>query len=467
MYRIVTVPFILSFAPFVGADSPEIGLVHSETNIEDLSKIGVHSEPNGTDSGKDSLSSLFHLLNHDTQHMLAQALERHGAQPAMEDPEVNALMSGLLHDELEERQEEAHKKWLAERDAEAKKRQEAEEKRKREAEAREEEREASRKAHQEEMDKMREEMKADRARAKAEMEERHRAHEEFMRKNEERRAEAAKRHAQSKEKHAANWDRMQGLLATVHAGLEEATDGWRDAPFWDDFFHNASTASSWQHLGLAHLEPALNAAGMQHQHHVLVLEPGKAGLAQSIAEGIRKKEIENVLASGYGNEEGDNHDIVVEVGLLDAMAMGHVEGGDENRLQALKRASSRLASLVKPGGTWISVSAVPPTLRVPMLSRLSGGSFAIPSDGENPMTGTHTIVLSSTPKMPEGKGLRGSAASQVTNMLLYGSKDAHVWAYRMRRAEDATTDGGDISQSALDGLLDVIRQQRPGTREDL
>merc|ERR1719379_1563642 len=159
------------------------------------------------------------------------------------------------------------------------------------------------------------------------------------------------------------------------------------------------------------------------------------------------------------------HDLVVEVGLLDAMAMGHVQGSDENRLEALKKASGRLASLVKPGGTWISVSAVPPSLRVPMLGRLSSRFFAVPSENEDPAAGTHTIVLNSAPQM-EVKGLRGSAASQVTNMLLYGSKDAHVWAYRMRRAEDGNEDGG-IPESALDGLLDGIRQQRPGTREDL
>jgi len=456
MAHILGFAFLLSSVSFASADSSaiasQIGIVHKESETETSNETG--------------LEGLFHLLNHDTQHHLALALERAGAQPAMEDPEVNALMSGLLHDELEEREEDAHKKWVEEREAEARKRQETEEKRKRALETQEAERKAAQKAHQQEMDKMREEMKADRQRAQVEMEERHRAHEAFMRKNEERREEAMRRHAESKEKHAANWERMQSLLATVHAGLEEATDGWRDAPFWDDFFQNTSTASSWQMLGPAHLEPAFKAAGVEPQHNVLVLEPGQAGLAQSIAEGIRQKEIEHVLASSYGKEESDNHDLVVEVGLLDAMAMGHIDGGDQGRLDALKKASSRFATLVKPGGTWISVSAVPPTLRVPMLNRLSSRFFAMPSDKEDAAAGTHTIVLSAAPKTLEAKGLRGSAASQVTNMLLYGSKDAHVWAYRMRRAEDVTADVG-IPEANMDGLLDVIRQQRPGTREDL
>eukprot|EP00746_Dinoflagellata_sp_MGD_P000674 gnl/MRDRNA2_/MRDRNA2_101211_c0_seq1.p1 gnl/MRDRNA2_/MRDRNA2_101211_c0~~gnl/MRDRNA2_/MRDRNA2_101211_c0_seq1.p1 ORF type:complete len:457 (+),score=132.93 gnl/MRDRNA2_/MRDRNA2_101211_c0_seq1:111-1481(+) len=454
MCHSIALVFLLRSAAIAHADSSEIGVVHPEVD----SKMS-----NKTVTG---IEGLFHLLNHDTQHHLALALERHGAQPALEDPEVNALMTGLLHDELEEREEDVHKKWLADREIEAKKRQEAEERHKQKLEAQEAEREASRLAHQQEMDKMKEEMKAERERAKAEMEERHRAHEAFMRKNEERREEAARRHAASKEKNAANWERMQGLLATVHKGLEQATDGWRDAPFWDDFFQNASTASSWQQLGAAHLESALTAAGIQAQSHVLVLEPGKAGLAQSIAEGIRKNQFEHVLASTYSDEQSAHHDLVVEVGLLDAMAMGQIQGGDENRLEALKKASSRLASLVKPGGTWISVSAVPPTLRVPMLSRLSGRSFAVPSENEDPTAGTHTIVLSSAPQILEAKGLRGSASSQVTNMLLYGSKDAHVWAYRMRRVDAGNEDEG-IPESALDGLLDVIRQQRPGTREDL
>merc|ERR1719160_541679 len=128
--------------------------------------------------------------------------------------------------------------------------------------------------------------------------------------------------------------------------------------------------------------------------------------------------------------------------------MGQVQGGDETKLEALKQASSRLARLVKPGGTWISVSAVPPTLRVPLLGRLSGHSFAVPSDSENPAAGTDTIVISSPLKNLEVKGLRGSAAAQVTNMLLYGSKDAHVWAYRMNAIEDGTRSSKSHSRSA-------------------
>merc|ERR1719379_2058876 len=94
-------------------------------------------EVDGKKSNETGLEGLFHLLGHDVQHHLALALERHGAQPALEDPDVNALMTGLLHDELEERQEDAHKKWVAEREAEAKKRQEAEERRNNELEAQE------------------------------------------------------------------------------------------------------------------------------------------------------------------------------------------------------------------------------------------------------------------------------------------------------------------------------------------
>merc|ERR1719335_1298223 len=114
------------------------------------------------------------------------------------------------------------------------------------------------------------------------------------------------------------------------------------------------------------------------------------------------------------------------------------EGGETSRLEALRKAAVRLASLVKPGGTWISISAVPPTLRVPLLGRLSSRSFTMPSESEDPESGTHTMVIHAQPAVITQEGTKGLRGSQVANMLLYGSSDAHVWAYRMRRSEDST-----------------------------
>ena len=223
-----------------------------------------------------------------------------------------------------------------------------------------------------------------------------------------------------------------------------------------------------------------------------------------------------MLASAYGAEQsGSHHDLVIEVGLLDAMAMSG-EGGDMTRLQALQSAAARLATLVKPGGTWISVSAVPPTLRTPLLGRLAGDSFFAPAgegqeaavEGqEAAVAGTHAITLVSPSAdgdvSDEHRALRGAGAVQVANMLLYGGNDARVWAYRLHRAQQALSAESEmdldmglafqhLSKSALrctarplnfhlaevpstsgsgnaaeDMVLDMIRQQRPGTRDDL
>merc|ERR1712151_525436 len=125
-------------------------------------------------------------------------------------------------------------------------------------------------------------------------------------------------------------------------------------------------------------------------------------------------------AHAYGAESDDQRDLVVEVGLLDAMTMGNAGSGVEiSKLGALQNASSRLSQLVRPGGTWISISAVPPTLRLPLLGRLAGSTFTLPGEKESVESGTHAMVLSAEASKEKGSvGLRG--ASQVADMLLYG-----------------------------------------------
>lgn len=267
---------------------------------------------------------------------------------------------------------------------------------------------------------------------------------------------------------------MSSLLKTVHQGLEEATDGWRDAPFWDDFFHSASTAQRWDLLSLAHLEPALQAAAPAKEgRRVLVLGPRADGPAKRLAEELRARggAPEGAEARAYGAEGDGSNDLVVEVGLLDAMAMCNVSAGagELSRAEDLRRASSRLATLVRPGGTWLSISAVPPALRLPLLGRLTSqrGAFAAPGQGGGPAEGVHTVVLSAAPGEPSARALRGAA--QVADMLLYGDVDVHVWAYRLRRstAEEGGAEAGDGDGEAGEGLLDVVRQQRPGTHDDL
>jgi len=429
---------------------------------------------------------VWHLLSRDVQHRLSGALSRYGGAGLEEDGNVSIVLSNLLHDELVD-EEKVQQQLLAKEEAEQQElSRKLEEEERAAEEQRRSKREAELKALEAERDAHHAKLEAERkvheaahqeelARAQAENEARQRAHDEFMSQMRVRHDKAEERHAALKKQHEERWARTSSLLQQVHAGLEEVTAGWRDAPFWDDFFRNTSTAASWSHLRLDHLRPALNEVPVRQDHHVLVLEPSGAGLAGRLADSLRGDAVQHTEALTYGTEviQGSSgHDLVVEVGLLDAMALanGDSNGADASKLSALQKAAAHLASLVKPGGTWMSISVVPPALRVPLLGRLAGKRFAVPSETEDAKSGTHTIVLREEPpsgsKATRSPGLRGAA--QVADMLLYGSEDAHVWAYRLRRGE-AEIDGrsAEGAPTEADGLLDMIRQQRPWTRDDL
>lgn len=214
-------------------------------------------------------------------------------------------------------------------------------------------------------------------------------------------------------------------------------------------------------------------------------------LAARLAGDLRRASlVDDVAAHAFGHEPEAERDFVLELGLLDAMAMGGTggatagSGGASRRSAELRRAAERLGRLVRPGGTWISVSVVPPSLRVPLLERLARGAFATPPDagGEAAAagTGTHVVTLNASssssvlstdlPQQPPHPRLRGAGleASNVANLLLYGDVDPHIFVYRMRRNEVSSAsevfavDAGPAS--ALEG---IVAAQRPATREDL
>lgn len=430
-------------------------------------------EQNASNVGPEGL---WHLLSPELQHSLAGVLTHHGAEKKLDDPDVGAFMSNLLHDELETQQVAEDTRWKAQIAEEEKAAKEAEELAKVQAEKLRAEHaqqmrdlEASRQARAADREAERKQREVDSKLAQKESDDRQREmarmNDEYMAKSKARREKSEKRRAEMEARHAKTWERTSGLLQKVHEELEHVTGGWRDAPFWDDFFRTSSAATRFAQLGFSHIEAVLRASSLAPEHKVLVLEPKGASLAEPLAKEIRGA-YPYADAIGYGQEGDELKDVVVEVGLLDAMAMGGGgQAGESSRLGALKTAAARLAKLVKPGGTWISISAVPPTLRVPLLGRLAGGSFSLPSEKEDAAAGTHTVVLKASNTSSKGKGLRGS--TQVADMLLYGSEDVHVWAYRMKRGQDITDDKVDEPQLSADGLLDIIRLQRPATRDDL
>lgn len=435
-----------------------------------------------------SPETLWHVLSPEIQHSLAGALTHHGVdmdhiETAFngwkhdKDPEVDFLLSSLLHDELDSQ----YKKQLAKEDQmekELDKRMEVEKKaqqkfiedKKHEIEALE----ARRKAHvaAREADKIEHEIDLKNLKNAQKQAEDEKPSDSvklidftkgLLETSRQRNEESKKRREEMEKRHAKTWERASGLLQKVHSELEKATDGWRDAPFWDDFFRTSSAATRLSQLSFSHIEPALRASSLMPEHKVLVLEPKGAGLAERLAKEIRGNN-NRTDALGYGAEGDEGRDVVVELGLLDAMAMGGGEHSEEaTKLGALKIAAARLAKLVKPGGTWISISAVPPTLRVPLLGRLAGGMFSLPSEKEDASAGTHTLVLRapSTDAKPKAQ-LRGQ---QVADMLLYGSEDVHVWAYRMQRGHDIVDEHVETAGST-DALLDIIRNQHPAPRSN-
>eukprot|EP00929_Paragymnodinium_shiwhaense_P000559 TRINITY_DN100800_c0_g1_i1.p1 TRINITY_DN100800_c0_g1~~TRINITY_DN100800_c0_g1_i1.p1 ORF type:complete len:492 (+),score=91.33 TRINITY_DN100800_c0_g1_i1:87-1562(+) len=316
-----------------------------------------------------------------------------------------------------------------------------------------------------------------------------RSHDEYLQKTREKAAARAAKHAEMMNRHANMGRHVEELLMKVHSQLEADTHGFQDVPFWDDFFQNTSTRSHWGQLSVEMLKPALGTASWATHHRVLVLEPSASlGLAERLAGSLREASAAGVVSHTYGTEPNGEFDIILELGLLDAVAMGG-NSGSTSRLSQLRRASARLTELLRPGGAWISVSAVPPALRLPLIERLSNGALLLPAADnvagsvDLPQPGMHTIKLSSekaakTDDASERTGaprLRGAAspdadsqAQRVANLLLYGKRDPHVFAYRIhRRADELGHEGSNDSSSDAAELESLVAAQRPDDSDEL
>lgn len=412
---------------------------------------------------------LWHLLSKDQQHSLSGILSRHAetSGSALDDPEVNAIVSNLLHEELadQEQQAEEDEQIFPENPdnvaEEALRRlaAEAEENRQHLA-ALEAEGEARHKrlAEQEsERDAQRKQMQQEAAKKRAEHEANLKQSEEFLRTMKEKKARADERRAAMQDRQAQNWERASELLQQVHEELEKATDGWKDGPFWDQFFKTSSAATRFSQFGFKHIEAALRAAWGDSNNSVLVVEPSGAGVAARLAQEVAlSMQVEQPVACVYGKEGSEQRSLVLEIGLLDAMAMSEGQDAELRKLDALKQAAAKIAAIVKPGGVWLSVSVVPPSLRLPLLRRLGDAAFSGPEELAGEDQGIHTMTIAGGDGAKSAGSLRGSA--QVADVLLYGGRDIKVWAYRLTRrgVNQASEDSADHLQEAL---VEMIRQQ--------
>eukprot|EP00747_Dinoflagellata_sp_TGD_P030346 gnl/TRDRNA2_/TRDRNA2_134564_c0_seq1.p1 gnl/TRDRNA2_/TRDRNA2_134564_c0~~gnl/TRDRNA2_/TRDRNA2_134564_c0_seq1.p1 ORF type:complete len:483 (-),score=114.68 gnl/TRDRNA2_/TRDRNA2_134564_c0_seq1:85-1533(-) len=465
-----------------------MGLVTAEEFAEaSVASVAVEGSVPGEEKPT-KVIDLTHLLNPSLQAQLEGILERHGHPEQMEDEDTNMFLHALLPNasladsvfeeddtttDLEGLMDSLRTERKAEDEAARRAAREAAERAEEERQRKHDEALFAEQAAREEAREKRAAERAEAAaRQKEESEAARRKHEEFMQKNRDRTEAARKRQHATQERHAAQMVHMEEMLRMAHDQIAKDTNGFRDAPFWDDFFQNTSTKEQWSSLGLEHVRPALAAAALQPHHRVLILEPSSAlGLAGRIAEAMRV-EGSTVDSHAYGSEPDDAYDLVLELGLLDAMAMGGSSQGT-SRLSELRRASGRLSGLLRPGGAWLSVSAVPPSLRVPLLQRLGGGTFAAPEESGDHV---HTVVLRQASSdlsdaAATAKMLRGASAAgpqEVANLLLYGQREAHAFVYRLERGEGSAAAQPPSEPEADQDLEGIIASQRPGgPRDDL
>eukprot|EP00927_Polykrikos_kofoidii_P032277 TRINITY_DN27551_c0_g1_i1.p1 TRINITY_DN27551_c0_g1~~TRINITY_DN27551_c0_g1_i1.p1 ORF type:complete len:505 (-),score=93.19 TRINITY_DN27551_c0_g1_i1:172-1623(-) len=313
-------------------------------------------------------------------------------------------------------------------------------------------------------------------------------HEEMMRKHAEFNKAAKRRHNEMMERNARRNVHMEAILKQVHSAIEQDTRVFQDTPFWDTFLHNTSVRQQWKELSFDHVRPALEAAALNANHRVLVIEPNlELGIANRLVEGIRGSGTSDAVGRAYhggmlSQPEGElpfaPFDVVLELGLVDAMAMEGNSAGT-SRIAELRRASEVLSGLLKPGGSWLSVSVVPPALRTPLLERLGSAAFGLPpSQNEASQPAAMKISLGSPrpevtkPKEKRLRGASGTSAEQeqrIASILLYGDADAHAFVYhRLRREQDDDATGRLVDDdSAESDLHNIIAAQRPVTREDL
>lgn len=256
------------------------------------------------------------------------------------------------------------------------------------------------------------------------------------------------------------------MFEPIKTAFATAANDLHDVFSFDNFFQRPRVRNQWGLLNFDNLKPVLEAASLQPEHQVLMLEPmGSLGLGSQFAEAMRGEGMlmPHVASHAYGEEPTATlFDMVVELGLLDAVAMGG-EGAGKLRIAELQRASKRVSEMLKPGAKWISVSAVPPGRRVPLLEHLGGYAFDVPNATA---TGVHVITLRTEPTVEEKNStqLRGNALStlgveNVVNLPFQGQRGPQAFAYRLNRNEKSSQrpDGG--KKEDLEEFGKIVEEQ--------
>eukprot|EP00746_Dinoflagellata_sp_MGD_P007997 gnl/MRDRNA2_/MRDRNA2_115936_c0_seq1.p1 gnl/MRDRNA2_/MRDRNA2_115936_c0~~gnl/MRDRNA2_/MRDRNA2_115936_c0_seq1.p1 ORF type:complete len:467 (+),score=110.06 gnl/MRDRNA2_/MRDRNA2_115936_c0_seq1:67-1467(+) len=436
------------------------------------------SRSTGTDQSTDAIGAgspslnLKGILDKGTRDEVSEVLQKFGDYSAggggsVKDQDVRTALDQMLapapsRDADDDAEAAARARMEAAFDAEEKANEQVEDTKKRVDEW---DREAAEQRAQAEAEKKRREVQAAESRERLEKQKaQYKAEEEALRmKNEQQLNQMRAARDRTKEMMSSVNKHAFGLLQEAHAGLENVSDSASDASFWDDFFKNATSQAAWRTLGYSHLEPALIFSGFRPQQRVLVYESRALNRAWDIAEGLQNHGATSVTTALYGAEVSGPFDVVIELGLLDAVAMGGASQTKSIRVAETRKVIDSIRSLVRPSGTWMSVSVVPPSLRVQLLRALTIGAFAPPKQPYNEKNGVYTVLF-------RGDGSSGPEndinvnKQMVNNVLLYGTVESKAYAYCLKRE---VRKDGQPKPAASGGFIEwLIGAQRPWRSSD-
>jgi len=219
--------------------------------------------------------------------------------------------------------------------------------------------------------------------------------------------------------------------------------------------------SSWASLTVGSLAEPLRLVGLPAlgpPPRVLVLEPNqKLRLGEKFVESLKLNGSVDACSFVFDSEPEGPFDVVLELGLVDDIAM-YSELEEESRLQKMRRAGERFTSLVRPGGAWISISSAPPSLRLPLLQRLTSHTFL----AADPKHGVHHVTVQRG-HAHEMDVFEHDPKAFFADMILNGDTNLHVFTYSLhRQQEEATTSPlAELGMRGLEELRNAIRLQRP------
>jgi len=259
---------------------------------------------------------------------------------------------------------------------------------------------------------------------------------------------------------------MTADLAYAHHHIEDDLGGWKGHDgAWHDLYVQSDISHMWNLLSAEAISEPLQAAGLSKHSHVLIVEPPAMSLAKHLAESLQSRSGAMVHRATFGAEPTGVYDLVIELGVLDDIAMGSTSKKYPSRPALCRDAVSRWHDLLKPNGVLLDVSSVPPVLRTPLLEKLNEHEFI----HLDPKHDIQKIIVHRN-KTEDDQLLFTDRQAFFADMLLHGDTNLHVFSYGLRRPNTPDsvaieTLAADVPPSLPSQLLEAIEElvlkQRP------